>query len=336
MRIRLLTNQDLDAVPFVDAEPPCDPRPYLPEATWHVAPLKKSTAVEQVTALAGNGFDLFFNLCDGAADDETTPGIEVVLTLEKLGVPFTGAMSSFYEPSREQMKQACRAAGIATPAYLVAHTLADVERASANLRFPLFVKHWSSYSSIGLSRASRVRTPEELHHEARKVMSRFRAALIEEYVEGLECTVLVAESPSDPTRPTTYVPIQYGFPDGESFKHEALKCIDWQDLKSFPVEDPVLAVRLRDEAAKFFVALGGTGFGRCDVRVDHDGTPFWLEINPQCGVYGPEDFGCAADLILLNDPGGHEGFTRQIVAAAMARHAGRRGAAARRPGGMPE
>jgi hypothetical protein len=36
-----------------------------------------------------------------------------------------------------------------------------------------------------------------------------------------------------------------------------------------------------------------------------------------------ERFRTSADLILLNDPAGHEGFTRQIVAAAMARHAGR-------------
>jgi D-alanine-D-alanine ligase len=267
MRICLLTNQDLDADPFVDAEPPCDPRPWLPEATWQVATLKKSTAVEQLTRLVSEEFDLFFNLCDGAADDDTTPGIEVVQTLEKVGVPFTGATSGFYEPSREQMKQACQAAGIATPAHVVARTHADVERAAATLQFPLFVKHWSSYASIGLSRTSQVQTPEELRFEARKIMSRFGAALIEEYVEGLECTVLVAENPSDPARPTTYAPLQYRFPPGESFKHEALKWINWRDLKSFPVEESVLAARLRDEAAKFFVALNGAGFGRCDVRV---------------------------------------------------------------------
>jgi D-alanine-D-alanine ligase len=74
--------------------------------------------------------------------------------------------------------------------------------------------------------------------------------------------------------------------------------------------------------------LNGTGFGRCDVRVDRDGTPFWLEINPNCGIYGPRWYDCCADLILLHDPAGHEGFTRQIVAAAMARHT-------RNPGAEP-
>ena len=83
MRVCLLTSQDLDADPFPEDDWPCDPRPFLPEADWHVATLVKRTAVRDVTRLAEDGFDLFFNLCDGAAD-EKTPGIEVVETLEAL------------------------------------------------------------------------------------------------------------------------------------------------------------------------------------------------------------------------------------------------------------
>ena len=58
--------------------------------------LTKATAVERVTRRVEQGFDVFFNLCDGAADQHT-PGIEVVHTLERLGVAFTGATSEFYD-----------------------------------------------------------------------------------------------------------------------------------------------------------------------------------------------------------------------------------------------
>jgi D-alanine-D-alanine ligase len=286
--------------------------------------LEKRTAVERVTDLARNGYDLFFNLCDGAAD-ESTPGIEVVRALEALDVPFTGATSGFYEPSREAMKAACRAEGIATPAWVVARDEHDVERAEASLRFPLFVKHHSSYASVALSRHSRARTSAGLRRQARKIMSRYGAALIEEYIEGIECTVLVAENPDDPARPKTYTPIQYRFPDGESFKHADLKWVHYDGLASCPVEDPVLAVRLRDVSARFFVALGGTNYGRCDLRVDASGTPYMLEINPNCGVYYPATDPGSADLCLVHDPAGHEGFTRQIVEAALRRHARKNG-----------
>jgi hypothetical protein len=48
-----------------------------------------------------------------------------------------------------------------------------------------------------------------------------------------------------------------------------------------------------------------------------------LEINPNCGVYYPPTDPGSADLCLAKDPAGHEGFTRQIVAAAFARHGGK-------------
>ena len=139
MRICLLTTQDLDEVPFPDNDWPCDPRPFLPDDEWHVEVLEdKFTSVKRVKQLIAESFDLFFNLCDGAADQES-PGVEVVRVLEKFGVPFTGATTKFFEPTRRQMKLACRKLGIATPAWIIAKTDEQVESAIEKLKFPLFV-----------------------------------------------------------------------------------------------------------------------------------------------------------------------------------------------------
>ena len=321
MHICLLTTQNLDADPFPEDDWPCDPRPFMTDATWTVATLTgKANSVKQVEALIDSGkYDLFFNLCDGAADQDI-PGIEVIQKLEERQVPYAGACSACYEPTRVEMKEACAKIGIATPNYVVAKSTEDVERAAETLNFPLFVKHHSSYASVDLSRRSRVQSPEGLRIQAKKIMARHGAALIEEYIDGIECTVLVAENPDDPNRPKTYTPAQYQFPKGESFKHSDLKWVDYEGLSSFPVQDQELADRLRDECARFFVELGAASFGRCDIRVDRSGTPYMLEINPNCGVYyPPKDYG-SADICLSLDPEGHEGFTRQLVAAAFGRH----------------
>src|SRR6185295_7143467 len=163
------------------------------------------------------------------------------------------ATSEFYEPSREAMKRACRAQGIGAPDYVLARDDADVERAAAMLNFPLFVKHYSSYSSVDLSRHSRVVTPAGLRRQARKIMRRHGAALIEEFIEGTEVTVLVAENPDDPARPKAYVPIQYRFPDGETFKHAAMKWVEYDKMAAFPVEDPAVDARVRDASVRLFV-----------------------------------------------------------------------------------
>ena len=320
MRICLLTTQDLDADPFPEDDWPCDPRPFLPDDEWTVVVLEKETSVEQTEQHIAAGYDLYFNLCDGAADEDDVPGIEVVHTLEMHGVPFVGSTSPFYEPSREQMKRACAAEDIATPRHVFARDWNDVERAAEELTFPLFVKHPSSHASIDLSRMSRCVTPAGLRRQARKIMSRHGAALIEEYVDGIECTVLVAENADDPSDPITYTPIQYRFPEGESFKHSDLKWVDFDGMSSFPVPDARLARELREISARFFLALDGASFGRCDIRVDRDGRPFMLEINANCGVYYPADAAGGADICLLHDPAGHAGFTRHLVRAAFARH----------------
>jgi D-alanine-D-alanine ligase len=334
MKVCLLTSQRLDADPFPDDDWPCDPRPFLPEAEWEVATLRKPTAVKKVTRLARRDFDLFFNLCDGAWD-EATPGIEVVHALERLNVPFTGGTSDFYEPSREVMKRVCREWGIDAPAHVFATSEDDVERAADTLRFPLFVKHPSSYASVGLTRDSKVETPEALRRQARLMMRPYGGALIEEYVAGTECTVLVAENPADPDAPLTYQPVQYRFPEGEEFKHEAVKWVDYRGMQAFPVEDPELGARLREASARFFLGLAGAGYGRCDLRVDADGRPFMLEINANCGLYYPPADAGSADFCLSLDPAGHAGFTRDVVASALARHARRQAGweVRHRPGG---
>ncbi|NIR42213.1 MAG: D-alanine--D-alanine ligase, partial [Actinobacteria bacterium] len=235
---------------------PCDPRPFLPDADWTLLTLEKDSCVADIMRAANGGYDLFFNLCDGAWD-EGRVGVEVVQTLETLGLPFTGADSAFFEPSREAMKRVCRAWGIDTPAYRFASDDDGIARAAAELSFPLFVKHPSSYASHSLTRESRVATEKELIEQARRMIDKFGSTLVEEYVEGLECTSLVVENADDPADPIVYTPLQYRFPDGEAFKHYDLKWVDYDGLSSSPVEDDEVAGRIRRASADFFRGMRG-------------------------------------------------------------------------------
>ncbi len=170
-----------------------------------------------------------------------------------------------------------------------------------------------------MTRDSRVETPEALHREARRMTDAFGSALIEEFVEGREFTVLVAENADDPLTPVTYRPVEFLFPEGETFKHFDLKWVDYAEMRAAPVAAGDLDAQLRELSGKVFRGLNGAGFGRVDIRVTPDGEPFFLEINPNCGVYYPESDPGSADICLFHDPAGHEGFTRQIVVAALRR-----------------
>ena len=305
--------------PFKEFDPACVPDYYLPRHEYTNFQIHKTTAVRQVAEVARMGFDVVINLCDGAWEEDR-PGIEVVQALERLGVAFTGAGSAFYDPSREAMKMACHSADVKFPAYVMARGDDDVASALARLRMPLIVKHPHGYSSVGLTKGSRVTTAEDLRREAALMLETYGATLIEEFIEGREFTVLVTEARGDHEEAWALHPVEFGFPPGESFKHFDLKWKSFDEMETRRlVDEGPLAARLRQVSSLTFVALGGAGYGRCDIRMDAAGDLYVLEINPNCGVFYPEGQHGSADLCLANDPAGHAGFLQHLLTCAIRR-----------------
>jgi D-alanine-D-alanine ligase-like ATP-grasp enzyme len=291
---------------------------YGPRHEYAFHELTKNTAVLELKRLARQDFDVFLNLCDGAWD-EPRPGIEVVDALERLKLAFTGAGTSFYEPSREAMKRVCRYLGIPCPRGVAVSGADQAASVLARLRVPLIVKHPNSYSSIGLTPASRVQTLAELQEQIGLMADRFGGALVEEFVEGREFTVLVAGQTGHPM-PKAYPPVECVLPAGETFKHYDLKWRDYERLEWPPVTDDALARQLTRISAELFQGLGGSGYARCDIRVTSAGIPFVLEINPNCAVFYPPGEPGGADAVLHAIPGGgHEEFIETILADALAR-----------------
>lgn len=184
--------------------------------------LTKASAVHQIRQLVRQKFDVFINFCDGEWDDDC-PGLEVVQALERLKAVFTGATSSFYSPTREQMKFVCNTCDIPTPKAIFAETSDDLNMAAATLHFPLIVKHPYGYGSLGLTKASRVETLEQLKLQAFYMIGSYDSALIEEYIHGREFSALVVENMEDLQHPFVYPPIEFHFPLGETFIHYDLK-----------------------------------------------------------------------------------------------------------------
>lgn len=308
---------------FCGLDPACNPAFWMkdrPDWTFDHVFVHKATAVQQVRELAkGRNYDCFVNLCDGAFDEDRA-GIEVVKALELFKVPFTGADSRFYEPSKELMKMVATYMGVKTPAFVFAFEEADILVAGQSLRFPVIVKHFNGYSSVGMTAKSRCIDMDGLLSEARRFIDSFGGALIEEFIEGREATVMVVENSCDSSKPIVLQPVECLFPPGESFKHFDLKWCDYDGIQWKAVSEPELDLGLRDVSRKIFSALGGVSYGRCDLRIQEGtGDIYFLEINPNCGVFYPPEAPGSADCILQLDPMRHEGFIELIVNAAIAR-----------------
>jgi D-alanine-D-alanine ligase-like ATP-grasp enzyme len=293
------------------------PKSYLNHHHCEVHFLKKETLESSLTSLVQKGFDVFINLCDGSTNpDDDSPGIKVIEILEQFGAAFTGANSSFYEPTRVQMKRVCRSKNVKTPGYVFAASKEQAQKA-LKLSFPMIVKPPNGYGSVGITQASRVETPEAFNIQIETMLTTYGAVLIEEFIEGREITVLVSENPDDSAQPVVYKPLEFVLPEGETFLHYDLKWSTDADVDYEFIEEPKLVKRLQDATRKLFLGLNGVGYARCDTRVTEKGEVYVLEINPNCGMFFPaSDPGCS-DYILQHSPHGIEGFLEHMIQAAL-------------------
>lgn len=291
---------------------PYDPRPWLEDHDCTVFDIHKGA--EKLVIERLSGFDAIINLCDGALDEDRA-GVELIHLMESAKLPFTGANSKGYEPTRAEMKTACEKCGISYPRGIELTALKE----DLGLNFPLIVKHPNSYNSVGMTKASKVQSQAELAAQVNRMATKYGSALVEEFVSGEEYTVLVCEDPSNNRGAHAFLPIQYQFPAGEDFKHFNMKWVNFADMQSYPVRDKALAEQLKELSLALFLEMNIGGYARCDIRSNAEGELFLLEINPNCSVfYPPEDAG-SADLILLAEENGHELFLDCIIRAAKKR-----------------
>ena len=150
-----------------------EPHHYLPGHVVETHSLNKTTVAEQVKSLAASDFDVFMNLCDGEPDEDL-PGLEVVQILEELGLAYTGGNVPFYSLTRAKIKQTCDQKNIPTPAAAMVFSPLDLETAVAHLHYPLIVKHFNSYSSLGLKPDSRVETFEKLQQKVVEMITAYQ------------------------------------------------------------------------------------------------------------------------------------------------------------------
>jgi len=301
-------------------DPPRDLSPLLPEHTLHHEFVHKVSTFRQIRDLKKQGYDIYVNLCEGYLDSDV-PSSDVIMALEHFNLPYTGPTLALYDPPKDLMKRVAHAQGVTVPAYVLAETSEEVAEAARQLPFPLFVKPNTAGDSLGIDRDSYVCDAESLMRKAGTLIEAYGAALIEEYIDGREFTVLVHTDPDLTPPPLALVPLEFRFPAGEQFKTYDLKVRQFHPECNVPCDDIRLAQRLQDAARQIFQGFSGTGYARLDFRLSPAHELYFLEVNFACSVFYPYGYQSSADYILEYDGLGQAGFLRTIIAEGLARHA---------------
>ncbi len=306
------------AVDYQNYDPPRDLAHLMPEASFTHVFLNKLTTYKQLKELSKQHFDIYVNLCEGYLEWEV-PSIDVVYTLELLNLPFTGPTTLLYDPPKELMKYVAYTEGIKTPAYAVIQQEENIVEDCRHLKFPLFVKPAKAGDSLGIDDKSLVHNFEELQQKVKTVIDEYAPILVEEYIEGREFTVMLSAN-ADGKTVTVFKPVEYIFPEGNTFKTYSLKTSELHPNANIPCNDDALEEELKKAATQIFKSFSGVGYARLDFRVNDKREVYFLEINFTCSVFYEDGYEGSADYILKHDGYGQANFLKHIIKEGMHRH----------------
>ncbi len=299
-------------------DPKRDLSVIMPEATIDHIFLNKLSTYQQLKQLKDKNYDIYVNLCEGYLEWKV-PSIDVITSLDLLELPYTGPSANLYDPTKAIMKYLAFCESVKTPAHVVIESYEEIDTLPGNLQFPLFVKPAKAGDSLGVDDASKANNLEDLRKKVKSIVDEFGSALVEEYIDGREFTVLVCSNPDGRTC-TSFKPVEYIFPEGFAFKTYALKTSELHPNANIGVDDVELANQLKSISEQVFLSFNGVGYARMDFRMNNKGEIFFLEINFTCSVFYAEGYEGSADYILMHDGVGKRGFLERIIIEGMARH----------------
>jgi len=266
--------------------------------------------------------DVVFNLCesiDGASNLEPL----LPLLLERAGLAYTGSspLTLGLAVHKHKAKDVLRGAGVPTPEAAVL-TAPDVSKVS--LGFPLIVKPAREDASVGITTASVVHDRAALERQVTFVLARYlQPALVESYIEGREIYVSLLGRPEGGVQILPLYEIDFSempacCPRIVSFDGKWVESSpEFRGTKPVPCQGLSASVqaRIAEVAETAFAAMELRDYARLDVRLSADGTPYIIDVNPNCDLSEGAGFARAARAAGL----GYDEVVRRIVDLALQR-----------------
>lgn len=199
--------------------------------------------------------------------------------LESFGIPYTGSgvTASALAMDKILTKAVWLSEGLSTPDYVRLQPGFDAQAVVDRLGLPLIVKPAQEGSTLGLTK---VKCVEDLQVAFDMAYRYDPNVLAEKFISGMELTVpVMGEGQGAYALPV----IRIQAPDGNYDYHNKYIGNETQYFCPSGLDD-ALENRVKDLCVKAYQVLGCAGWGRADVLVDAQGTPWLLELNTSPGM----------------------------------------------------
>lgn len=243
--------------------------------------------------------EIVFNVAECA--NGVSREAQIPAMLDMLGIPYTGSdpltLATCLDKART--KEVLSYHKVPTSKFIYAESVDDL--ANFNLKFPVIMKPVSEGSGKGIFNSSFVNNMEDLRERlAENLKSYDQPFIIEEYLPGREFTVAIIGNNSD-TEVLPVVEINFNeLPDNllPIYSFEAKWVVDTREnplnIFTCPAKiDKVLEEKIKNVCLRTYKVLRCKDWSRIDLRLDANGEPNIIEINPLPGILPkPEDNSC--------------------------------------------
>jgi D-alanine-D-alanine ligase len=241
--------------------------------------------------------DIVFNIAEGLHGPNREAHVPAIC--EFYDVPYSGSdvLTLALTLDKRRAKEVLRAHQIPTPEWLVADSVPSRPKLSSLGAGPWLVKPVHEGSSKGITENALCRTAQDVAARVQAILAQYRQpALIERFLTGREFTLGVLGN-GDTARVLPPVEIRFdALPAGAAplYGYEAKWVWDTRarplQIFSCPADtSPALRHQIERTALAAYHALGCRDWARIDVRLDHEGMPHVLELNPLPGILPDPD-----------------------------------------------
>jgi D-alanine-D-alanine ligase len=233
-----------------------------------------------VERMRRGNFDLAFNLCEGI-DGIAAFEPMVISVLELFGIPFTGNCSTTAALCLRKnfVNTVLDRAGLPVPRW----SLARRGEKLVSVGYPAICKPAAEDASIGIEQRSVVRSGRALQSRVDAMHERWDEVIIQRFVDGREVNVGIVDDEVLPVAEINFGEMPRGMWKIVSYQSKWITGSE-EDIgakPTCPADLPNSLTReLQSIALAAWKAVGGRGYGRVDFRIDRDGRPWLLEVNP--------------------------------------------------------
>ncbi len=265
---------------------------------------------------------IVFNLLE-SFDDVTTFDMNVVSYLELMRVPYTGCNPRGLLIARDKAlsKQLLAYHRVPFPEFIVFRRNKAI-RIPPHMKFPVIVKSLTYEASVGISQASVVNDVDKLRKRVEFIHESVGSdAIAERYIDGRELYVGVLGNDRIHVFPVWEMTFE-GMIEGDNWpiatervkwnpkyqKKHGIQTNAAQHLPEGAIDQIQRLVR------RIYRTLALTGYARVDLRMDVNGSVFFLEANPNPQLAHGEDFAESAERSGLK----YEALLERILALGLA------------------